>query len=870
MSTKPANQKRRNNEKRKEKSRVAARCRRTKEMQIFAELTAALPARKEEVEQLDKASVMRLAISYLKVRDVVSLLPETESEHPKMQNPEGMEEVSTELSYMKALDGFVLVLSQQGDIVYCSENIADHLGVSQMEIMGQSVFEFSHPCDHDEIREALRSTSSGRRDLLLRLKCTLTSKGRNVHLKSASYKVIHITGHMLTPTDKTERNNNDDKKPDIDDKKVTKNGTLVAVGRPIPHPSNIEIPLDSKTFLSKHSLDMKFNYVDEALMSTLGYEPGELVGRSVYEYHHAADAASLVQQFKSLFSKGQCETGRYRFLAKTGGFAWVQTQATVITDKQQKPISVVCVNYVISGIECKDDVFAAHQVQYADLKPLLAPAAPVPAPVSALNQSEHTPNGAIVAIINPEEKRPIPVTELIFAPRKKEMNKGYLMFSQDEGLTSEWHKNFQSLVLKDEPEDLTHLAPTAGDACIPLENSPFDMFDEFILNDNYCSLLGDDLANASPVDSLTPDSLLLSSPEPQENDSSCEQSSLLTELSLDAFDSNRSDNDIDDGNSPFIPASDELPVLEPAVMWGALPDNVSMARPQPTEMQTTSPAPALQRLLTATTTGPPPQDLITNIYSDQGLLPIRSVSSWDTGVKRVMKQEQEPCAKRIKRSPSPVQSTTPAQSSSVLMNLLDMQQQQQQQQRPQQTQRRPNYQMARQPIPQNKQQNMNNIPIPVINLLQDMQHKQMMRNNAPIISSVIRSNISSPMSPLSLNVSPMYSLPSSPNSYTHSPAMSPAQRERVMSPYTPQSMSPVGKFQQYSPGSRMVSPVGVMQGCDPYLNNKMQHSPNFPLQAPEIMLDNNVPLTTNDFWSETDIIQGASDLLTALDDVKLV
>lgn len=348
MSSKPANQKRRNNEKRKEKSRVAARCRRTKEMQIFAELTAALPARKEDVEQLDKASVMRLAISYLKVRDVVTLLPEPESDHPKIPNPKDMDELSTELSYMKALDGFVLVLSQQGDIVYCSENIADHLGVSQMEIMGQSVFEFSHPCDHDEIREALRSSSTGRRDLLLRLKCTLTSKGRNVHLKSASYKVIHITGHMLMPEENSERNNNDEKKQDGDDKKLpSKNGSLVAVGRPIPHPSNIEIPLDSKTFLSKHSLDMKFTYVDEALMNTLGFEPDELVGRSVYEYHHAADTGSLVQQFKSLFSKGQCETGRYRFLAKTGGYAWVQTQATVITDKQQKAISVVCVNYVI-------------------------------------------------------------------------------------------------------------------------------------------------------------------------------------------------------------------------------------------------------------------------------------------------------------------------------------------------------------------------------------------------------------------------------------------------------------------------------------------------------------------------------------------
>lgn len=204
-------------------------------------------------------------------------------------------------------------------------------------------------------------------------------------------------------------------------------------------------------------------------------------------------------------------------------------------------------------------------------------------------------------------------------------------------------------MFKDEPEDLTHLAPTAGDACIPLENSPFDMFDEFILNDNYCSLLGDDLANGSPVDSLNSDPLLMSSPEPlvntyisknfialyciysslhpmgsnfcfaffQESDSSCERSSLLTELSLDRYDNTRSDGERDGAKSPFIPLSDELPLLEPAVMWGALPDNVSLARPQPSEAQVTS-APALQRLLVAPPTGPPPQDLITNIYSDQG------------------------------------------------------------------------------------------------------------------------------------------------------------------------------------------------------------------------------------------------------------
>ncbi|XP_060805046.1 hypoxia-inducible factor 1-alpha isoform X2 [Amyelois transitella] len=839
MASKPANPKRRNNEKRKEKSRVAARCRRTKEMQIFTELTAALPAKKEEVEQLDKASVMRLAISYLRVRDVVSMLPGDNTEQSKLENPKGLEEVSSELSYMKALDGFVLVLSQQGDIVYCSENISDHLGVSQMEIMGQSVFEFSHPCDHDEIREALRSNGTGRRDLLLRLKCTLTSKGRNVHLKSASYKVVHITGHMLTPEDKKENSEKEDKNSEF---KPLKCGSLIAVGRPIPHPSNIEIPLDNKTFLSKHSLDMKITYTDEALLNTLGFEPDEMVGRSLYDFHHAADSASLSQHFKSLFSKGQCETGQYRFLAKKGGYAWVQTQATLITDKQQKPISVVCVNYVISGIECKDEVFAAHQIRHADLKPVVIQT--VPSPVVVCPPLE-VANGSIISAPS-EEERPIPVTEQILFPRKKEMNTGFLTF-QDEGLT----------MLKDEPDDLTHLAPTAGDTCVPLENSSFYPFDDdFILSDNYCSLLGEDLASTSPVDSLTPDSLFLSSPEPQETESSCEQSSLLNDLSLDAFDSTKSDNDIDDGSSPFIPMNDELPVLESAVMWGALPDNVSLARPQPSEQYPTTSAPALQRLLAGSTTGPAPQDLISNIYSDQGSIPSRTVSPWDTGVKRVMKQEQELSAKRMKRSPSPSPASSPKHSStkpssSVLMNLLDVQQQ-----RALQNKVHINYQMAI-----NSQQNSHcsNMAVPVINI---QTIPRLTPTNA--VPNNIKYNV---MSPLSLNIgSPMYSLPSSPNTPNYSPNMSPAQKDRMLSPYsTPQSLSPVGQY-MYSPGNRL-SPTGFIQGNDPYLTNKMQASPAFTIQ-PDLLLDSSVGLSTTDFWTDSEMLQ-TNDLLSAFDDVKL-
>lgn len=94
--------------------------------------------------------------------------------------------------------------------------------------------------------------------------------------------------------------------------------------------------------------------------------------------------------------------------------------------------------------------------------------------------------------------------------------------------------------------------------------------------------------------------------------------------------------------------------------------------------------------------------------------------------------------------------------------------------------------------------------------------------------------------------------------------MSPALKERVMSPYTPQSMSPVGKY-LYSPNR--LSPA--IQGNDPYLTTKMQASP-ITLHHEIPLMDTNVQMNSSDFWPDTEILPGTSDLLTAFDDVKLV
>lgn len=41
---------------------------------------------------------------------------------------------------------------------------------------------------------------------------------------------------------------------------------FVGLCEPLLHPSDVDIPLNKQTFLSKHSPDMKFEYVDERLV----------------------------------------------------------------------------------------------------------------------------------------------------------------------------------------------------------------------------------------------------------------------------------------------------------------------------------------------------------------------------------------------------------------------------------------------------------------------------------------------------------------------------------------------------------------------------------------------------------------------------
>uniref|UniRef100_A0A452H017 Hypoxia-inducible factor 3-alpha n=1 Tax=Gopherus agassizii TaxID=38772 RepID=A0A452H017_9SAUR len=339
---------------RKEKSRDAARCRRSKETEVFYQLAHTLPFARGVSAHLDKASIMRLTISYLRMHKLVT------SEEWRGQ-PE-----QVDACYLKALDGFVMVLTEEGDMAYLSENVSKHLGLTQLELIGHSIFDFIHPCDQEELQDVLsprqgfsKKEVKTERSFSLRMKSTLTSRGRTVNLKSATWKVLHCAGHMRSYT------------PAREGPEEAEGGyaepplrCLVLICEAIPHPANIETPLDSSTFLSQHSMDMKFTYCDERIAEVAGYTPDELLGCSIYEYIHALDSDAVSKSIHTLLSKGQAVTGQYRFLAKSGGYLWAQTQATVISNsKNSQPESVVCVHFVLSQVEETGMVLSLEQTE---------------------------------------------------------------------------------------------------------------------------------------------------------------------------------------------------------------------------------------------------------------------------------------------------------------------------------------------------------------------------------------------------------------------------------------------------------------------------------------------------------------------------
>lgn len=389
---------------RKEKSRDAARSRRGKENFEFYELAKLLPLPGAITSQLDKASIIRLTISYLKMRDFANQgdppwnlrmegpPPNTSVKAIGAQRRRSPNAMATEIfeqhlgsHILQSLDGFVFALNKEGKFLYISETVSIYLGLSQVELTGSSVFDYVHPGDHVEMAEQLgmklppgrgllsqgtaedgassassssqsetpepvESTSPSllaadntlERSFFIRMKSTLTKRG--VHIKSSGYKVIHVTGRLRIRLSLTHGRT----------VPIQIMG-MVVIAHALPPPTINEVRIDCQMFVTRVNMDLNIVYCENRISDYMDLTPVDIVGKRCYHFIHAEDVEGIRHSHLDLLNKGQCVTKYYRWIQKNGGYIWIQSCATIaINAKNANEKNIIWVNYVLSNPEYKD------------------------------------------------------------------------------------------------------------------------------------------------------------------------------------------------------------------------------------------------------------------------------------------------------------------------------------------------------------------------------------------------------------------------------------------------------------------------------------------------------------------------------------
>lgn len=391
---------------RKEKSRDAARSRRGKENYEFYELAKLLPLPAAITSQLDKASIIRLSISYLKLREFSGhgdppwnrdLLPNNKvlKGHGRRRNMTSVDLIDSHQGthILQSLDGFAFALGNDGRFLYISETVSIYLGLSQVEMTGSSIFDYVHHADHTELAEYLglafqnvvtsapspgstsdegSSPSTPRpvspsspervaymvpnpdrpleRTFCLRMKSTLTKRG--VHVRTSGYRVVYITAHF---------------RPqlcfNLNRKSTTQYLGLVGLAIALPPPTITELRIESDTFIMRLSPNLKIIYCDTMISELSDWNSDDVNNRMFYDLCHAGDIMSIRERHEDLMTKGQVLTDYFRMMNKNGGFIWVQMCATTLfSSKTSDDHTILAIIYVLSGIQQRGCIMDQNQV----------------------------------------------------------------------------------------------------------------------------------------------------------------------------------------------------------------------------------------------------------------------------------------------------------------------------------------------------------------------------------------------------------------------------------------------------------------------------------------------------------------------------
>ncbi|NXP27466.1 AHR protein, partial [Scytalopus superciliaris] len=351
--------------------------------QELTRLTGLLPFPEDVRSRLDKLSILRLAVGYLKVKSyLMATAPKAGScmlEQPRAPGgSRGTElQVGRELFpegelLLQALNGFVIAVTGDGHIFYISPTVQDYLGFHQSDLIYQSVYELIHADDRAAFGHQLRGecrpvpgaarggprvgagSPTGTAQLgRLRFPCGFpafpaeqpllggcsdTGSPQHAHPEEPSFLERSFTCRFRCLLDNSsgflalsfrgrlkfllgQQKSLPDKSP----------VALFAIATLLQPLSILELRTKTLIFQTKHKLDFTPMACDSRGKVVLGYTERELCRRgSGYQFVHAADMMHCAENHVKMMRTGESGLTVFRLLTKRAGWVWVQANARLV------------------------------------------------------------------------------------------------------------------------------------------------------------------------------------------------------------------------------------------------------------------------------------------------------------------------------------------------------------------------------------------------------------------------------------------------------------------------------------------------------------------------------------------------------------
>ncbi|CAK8672067.1 unnamed protein product [Clavelina lepadiformis] len=381
-----------------------------------------IPFPDEVLNKLDKLSILRLAVAYLRNKNYHASETgggnEIENEYGQLMQNQHKEltcfkESESKLA-LQALHGFLIVVTQDYNIFYVTETIQDYLGFPQCDIMNLSMLDLIHAEDREIFRRNMQihpqytppdAPQEGdpptmpeyakigmdqdmfrqlaqdgllHRSFICRLRCLLDN--------SSGFLALHFTGHLRIVRGQNKKN--EAKVP------LPPETAMFLLASPLQSPSILEIRTKNLIFRTKHKLDYTPLGIDARGRSVLGYTEEQLRQRSGYEFVHSADMMHCADAHTKLMRKGESGLTVFRLLHKNNNWVWVTASARIVL-RNGRPEYIIATQRPILDQEGEEHMkkranafrfdFTGQAVLYGEVNPIGTKGGPENNP---LNESE--------------------------------------------------------------------------------------------------------------------------------------------------------------------------------------------------------------------------------------------------------------------------------------------------------------------------------------------------------------------------------------------------------------------------------------------------------------------------------------------------